>query len=164
MRPTKEQKDLAQRPLPVEPATKSDLTLPTQLYQIDNELFRLRESMERLQEIRQNLLQRAVDLKIMQDAMYEIIRVEKNKPRKINLEEFKKQYPAEYKLACEIVLKERKAVIEKAVEAFSEPIQRIKIETANVLLSKRMVDNICYPHEVDVSYVVARQEKLKEKT
>lgn len=155
-----ERKDLVANPVPLSPKCEEDAWIPTELYDIDKKMWELESQIRELGMRRAKLLERAIEYNIMTDAHYEIRRVEKNLPRRINMQEFERKMPEAFKLACTIECAERRRKAEELL-ADADKVTNLKIGTAKALLQDRMIDEICYPHEIAVSYEVQKCQKSK---
>ena len=159
--PTEDERaDMVQ--IPDEPLVRvpDDAMLPSTIYSLDTNIAAVEQELQDLKDIRADMLKRAVALNIFSDSETVIVKKEKNLPRKIDPSLFRQRYPAKYTLA--IVTEKQK--LQDKIDTLHEKIDKgevsIAIQTANALMHKNEVDLICYPHEVQVSYIVQKVSML----
>jgi|WetSurMetagenome_2_1015567.scaffolds.fasta_scaffold333235_3 hypothetical protein len=155
-----ERRELVSNTILLSPRCEADSLIPTEIYVIDVKMWELERVIREMGERRARLLERAIAFDIMKDGEHEIVKKEKNLPRRINMQEFEAKLPEAFKLACTIEVNER---LRKAQEMMDDAtkITNIKIATAQALLQERMVDEICYPHKVAVTYEVQKCRSSK---
>ena len=162
MKPNAEKKDLAERPLPVQPATIQDTHIPSRLYDLAIEISSLKAALDERTEEYAIGIQRAIELDILDEGIFHIVRHEKNKPRVINLNAFSEKHPNEFAMAQRIEVNDKINAVIKGLDAINPlNVQDVKIKTVQSLLAERIVDEVCYPHEVTVTWTVERIPKLK---
>jgi hypothetical protein len=105
--PWQEQRSLNEDPLPI---SSIDLTIPSHIAAVDNEISILTEKLKLLELQRQELLESAQKYGIFEDALYRIKHIVK-KMRSINVLRFRELYPGEYD---QIIALQKKQAIEKA--------------------------------------------------
>jgi len=157
-----EQKDLIANPLPSEELVRvpEDDTLPTRIYQLDQQYAELQNTAMLNREARAVLMDRAVKLKAYKDESTGIYihKKEKNLPRKINVPALEEKYPLIYHKAVAI---ERENALQKAqemIEKVDEAGKDIRIKTLDVLMSKTEIDDVYFPHEVSVTWEVKKMK------
>lgn len=160
MKPKDEQKDLIKNPLPT---GMSDEHLPSTLYDLETEIASLEEAIYQRRELYAGLMIRAVQTKTFDEGAFHIVAETRNLPRKINSDVFHDKHPNEYALAVAIENNEKiQGAINVLLKIDLTDSPDIKVRTAQALLAERMVDEICYPHEIKKTYRVERRPITEE--
>lgn len=149
MRPRDEAKSLIEHPLPDEPLTEADKTLPSRIAEIDAEIEQVSELLSLLQTTRKVLLDRALKFDIREDPDY-AVEGKVTTYRTLDEDEFRKQFPKEHALAIQMEL--------EAIEARKENI-RISLKTLDTVLSKTKVPLVCHTSD-SIQYRVVKLNRL----
>lgn len=154
-----EQRSLAECPLPPAlPPAVNPARCPSYIAELDRDIQEHTEIIERLREARQIALQYAITNKILEDEDFQVIKKEKNLPRRINVPLLEEKYPEIHAKAVQIekdnAMQKAQAMIDKVDEAGKD----IRIKTLDALMSKAQIDEVCYPHEISVSWEVRKMQ------
>ena len=163
-----EQRSLAECPLPVAlPPAVNPARCPSYIAELDRDIREHTEIIEKLREARQTALQYAIANNILEDEAFQVVKKEKNLPRRINADLLKEKYPDIHEKAVEIekanAMEKAQALIDKVDEAGKD----IRLKTLDVLMSKAQIDEVCWPHEISVSWEIKTlkaKQKLPETT
>ena len=155
-----EQKDLIANPLPEEPLVRvpEDDTLPTRIMDLDRQYEDLQNAAALNREARQALLDRAIALKAWKDestGIY-ISKKERNLPRTVNAELLKEKKPAIYEAARTTEITNETAKIQAKIDALKTTNPTIRVKTLQALMSEAEIDEVCWPHEVSVTWEVKK--------
>lgn len=160
-----EQKDLIANPLPPEELVRvpEDDTLPTRIYELDQQYEDLQKAAQLNREARNALLDRAVKLKAYKDettGIY-IYKKEKNLPRTVNKDLLKEKKPLIYEAARSAEITNATEKIQKQIDALSTSDPTIRIKTLQTLMSEAEIDEVCFPHEISVTWEVKKMQNPK---
>lgn len=168
MDPRTEQRSLAASPLPASlPPAVNPARCPSYIAELDRDIREHTEIIEKLREARQTALQYAIANNILEDEAFQVVKKEKNLPRRVNADLLKEKYPEAHRKAVEI---ERAVVMEKAqalIDKVDEAGKDIRLKTLDALMSKAQIDEVCFPHEISVSWEIKTlkaKQKLPEET
>lgn len=157
-----EQRSLAESPLPSEELVRvpEDDTLPTRIYELDQQYEDIQKAAMLNREARTALLDRAVKLKAYKDestGIY-ISKKEKNLPRTVNVELLKEKKPAIYEAARTTEITNETAKIQAKIDALNTSNPTIRIKTLQTLMSEAEIDEVCFPHEISVTWEVRKMK------
>jgi len=147
-----EQRSLAENPLPPEQLVRvpEDDTLPTRIYELDQQYEDLQKAAQLNREARNALMDRAVQLKAYKDVTTGIYihLKERNMPREVNTELLKDKKPLIYEAARSIEITNATEKIQKQIDALKTSDPTIRIKTLQPLMSEAEIDEVCFPHKI----------------
>jgi hypothetical protein len=147
MLPYEEAIDLIENPLPVL-VIPEDHHLPTAIWKVDLEISRLQEMIADLQKNRSYMINRALEVNIMED---ETCKIEKKvRPiRIINVSKFRAYFPEQFRIICEM----QKAELEQQMKKIGESIP---VGVADKFV-KKADSRECVDVKESVSYAVVKK-------
>jgi arsenate reductase-like glutaredoxin family protein len=124
MQAHEEAQSLREHPLPPEIPTEKDLTLPSRILAIDEEIARIsaqqEETLQKLREDRKKLFNRALLFSIMEDAGAKIVRHFIQPQQKVNLALIRGEFEEDYKRLQENAIAALKRGYEKSLKDVEE--------------------------------------------
>lgn len=155
-----ERKDLVANPLPEEQLVRvpEDDTLPTRIYELDQQYEDLQKAAQLNREARAALLDRATKLKAYKDETTGIYihKMERNLPRTVNKDLLKEKKPLIYEAARSAEIANATEKIQKQIDAMSTSDPAIRIKTLQALMPEAEIDEVCFPHEISVTWEVKK--------
>ena len=146
--PQEEARSLRLDPLPIQ-LTEADEDLPARIYQMDDQIRITQAELQRLQRTRENLMNRALEINVLEDDFCRI-EFKERQTRILDPVKFREQFKEEYDLICE---QQRKELIKKA-ERVGEVIP---LGLADKLAGKDAVTAICDIQIERTPYVVRKE-------
>ena len=140
-----EMRSLRENPLPI---TVTDMLLPSRIYEVDQDIASLRKKLQEAEFLRNDLIDRALDLKILEDE-HARIEFKERQIRTLDPGIFKQSFPEEFEMICE---QQRKELVKKAT-AVGEVIP---LGLADKLAGKDRVTAICLIDIERTPYVVRK--------
>jgi hypothetical protein len=148
MDPHTEALSLKKDPLPVL-VTPEDEFLPSSIYQLDLSIAEMQERLMKLQQQRSELINRALEVNILEDPFCRIERKVRS-VRIVNAEKFRATFPKEFDLICEMQRNELQRQMQD-VGGF------IPVGVADKFIPKKD-SAACVDLKESVSYAVVRKE------
>jgi hypothetical protein len=139
--------------------------LPTLLLSMDEQIEAVEARLAKMRSRREEILQKALAMGCLADSGAVIIVREKNLPRKINIDAFKRLQPGIFALAQST---QRTALLEEVKrkldcytsKEFESEVLPVTIGLLQSLKTpENVIDDICYPHEIRTAYEVRRMGK-----
>jgi hypothetical protein len=151
--------------VPKQSETLVQSNLPTLLLSMDEQIEAVEDRLAKMRSKREEILQKALSMGCLADSVAVIIPREKNLPRKINLDAFKRLQPGIFALAQST---QRTALLEEikrnldhyTSKEFESEVLPVTIGLLQSLKTpENVIDDICYPHEIRTTYEVRRMIK-----
>lgn len=156
MNPAKEEAlDLQKNPLPI---SAEDRMLPTLIWNYDEQIAKMEQTLLDLRAEREEKMQQAIKLNCLQNKQFAIEKVEKEGDRVADPALLKSRFPAEFRAYVTLRTEQIKADREmKQAKEIGEVEQAIKIGIADKVFGKKNVD-LCSTKMVTTKYVVKKVE------
>lgn len=152
-----EQKDLIANPLPPAlPPAVNPARCPSYIAELDRDIREHTEIIVKLREARQTALEYAIANNILEDEDFQVIKKEKNLPRTVNKDLLKEKKPLIYEAARSAEIANATEKIQKQIDAMSTSDPAIRIKTLQALMPEAEIDEVCFPHEISVTWEVKK--------
>ncbi len=136
--------------------------LPSMLLSMDEQIEAVEARLIRMRRQREEMLQKALKSGCITDSGAMIIPKEKNLPRRINMDEFKRLQPGLFALAQSTqrtaLLEEVKRTLDRYTsKEFESEIVPVTLGLLKSLkIPENIINDVCYPHEIRTTYEVVR--------